>query len=230
MRNMTFGLACLVGFAFLSGNLLAQTDEVTRSLKPFNGVKVSNSIEATLVKGDKHEISITATAVELDKVVSKVSDRILEVAISGSSPRASSVKATITYVEIDQVHANTNAKVFVKERIDARDVKITTATSAYIEAEVKAQNLSLDAQTNSRISLKGEAENLDFQLFTNSEIDAKALTVSHADIRANTNAKGEISVKESVKGSAATRGRVTYYGNPKVIDVKTNTGGDINGN
>ncbi|WP_114748821.1 head GIN domain-containing protein [Pleomorphovibrio marinus] len=230
MRNMTFGWTCLVGLFLLANNLLAQTEEVTRSLKPFNGIKVSNGIEATLVKGDKHEISITATAVELDKVETKVTDRILEVAISGSSPRASSVKATITYVDIDQVHANTSAKVFGKERIEARDVKITTATSAYIEAEVKAHDLSLEAQTNSRIFLKGEAENLDFQLFTNSEIDAKGLSVSHVDIRANTNAKGEISVKESVKGSAATRGRVTYYGDPKVIDVKTNTGGDINGN
>jgi hypothetical protein len=230
MKNLTCVSAILLGIVLFSGGLLAQTQETTRSLSPFNGVKVSNSIEATLVKGDKHEISIIATAVELEKVESKVKDRILELSISGTSPRASSVKATITYVEIEEVHANTNAKVFVKDPISAKAVTITTATSAYVEAEVKAQQLDLDAQTNSRMSLKGETEQLNFQLFTNAEINAKGLTAVHADIRANTNSKGEFSVKESVKGTAATRGRVTYFGDPNVVDVKTNTGGAIDGN
>ncbi len=229
MKKPTFALALLLGMALFSEELIAQTQETTRSLSPFNGVKVSNSIEATLVKGDKHEISITATAVELDKVESNVKDRILELSISGNSPRASTVKATITYIDIETIHANTNAKVFVKDPISAKDVMITAATSAYIEAEVKAQHLDLDAQTNARISLKGEAEHLNFQLFTNAEINAKGLTAGHAEIRANTNSKGEFSVRESVKGTAATRGRITYYGEPSVVDVKTNTGGAIDG-
>ncbi len=230
MKFKSAVLILLFGVVLFSGGLFAQTQETTRTLSPFNGVRVSNSIEAVLVKGDKHEISITATAIDLDKVETSIKDRILHLSISGNSPRASSVKVTITYVDIEEVHANTSAKVFVKEPISAKSVTISAATSSYVEAEVKAQQLDLDAQTNARISLKGETEQLSFQLFTNAEINAKDLTATHAVIRANTNSKGEFSVTESVKGTAATRGRVTYFGDPKVVDVKTNTGGEIDGN
>jgi hypothetical protein len=229
MKNPFLLLAFLFLAATFQNLLIAQTEETTRSLGAFNGIKVSNGIEATLVKGDKHEITITATALDLDKVTTNVKDRVLDLSISGSSPRASSVKATITYIEIDEIHASTSSKVFIKDPISAKVAAITAVTSAYVEAEVKAQQLEIDGQTSARISLKGESEHLNLQLFTNAEFDGKGLTTDHAEIRANTNARGEFSVKESVKGTAATRARITYFGNPNIVDVKSNTGGSIDG-
>lgn len=206
----------------------AQTELESRSLAAFNSIQVSSGIDATLVKGDTHNIEITASGVELSRVESKVTNRVLELKVSGISPKASTVKATITYVSLEEVSASTSAKVFVKEPIMEKSVKLFAATSSYVEVEVNAQDLLVDAQTNAKIFITGKATNLDFSAYTNAEIDGEKLVTDNATVRINTNAKGSFHVNESISGTAATRGRVVYTGDPNIVDIKTNTGGSIN--
>lgn len=208
----------------------AQTEREVRELSGFNGIRVSNSIEAEMVKGDTHEIEIVASGIDLQKIDTKVIDRVLEVGITGSNPRASSVKVTITYQQLDEVAASTSAKIFVRDLLESRDINISASTSSYVEASVKAQNLLLEAETNARIFVQGNTKNLTFNAFTNAQIDGNKLETDNAEVRINTNARGSFHVNQSVKGSAATRGRINYTGDPKIVDIKTNTGGAIEGN
>lgn len=211
-------------------NLAAQTSQETRSLQGFNAVKISNSIEAELVKGDKNEIHISASGIELDKISVQTDKQTLEVKITGSNFSATSVKVKITYMEISEVTANTAAKVFVKDPLTARTVKINAATSGYIEAEVNTQALVLDAATNAKVVIDGTAETLDLKAFTNAEINGDHLEVEEANVRVNTAANANFTVNESIEGSAATAGKVYYNGDPNFVDVKTNTGGVIERN
>jgi hypothetical protein len=214
----------------VSFNLAAQTNQETRPLQSFNAVKISNSIEAELVKGDKNEIHIAASGIDLDRVSTTVNKQALEVKITGSNFSATSVKVKITYTDLHEVSANTAAKVFVKDPLSARTVKINAATSGYIEAEVNTHALELDAATNAKIFVNGSAETLDLKAFTNAEINGANLDVEEASVRVNTAATANFTVNESIKGSAATAGKVYYNGDPNFVDVKTNTGGAIEGN
>src|SRR5690606_6079895 len=83
-------------------NLAAQTNQETRPLQSFNAVKVSNAIEAELVKGDKNEIQIAASGIGLDRVSTAIDKQTLEVKITGSNLGGSSVKVTITYRDINR--------------------------------------------------------------------------------------------------------------------------------
>ena len=208
-------------------NLAAQTNQETRALQSFNAVKISNSIEAELVKGDRNELEISASGIELDRISSKIDKQVLEVKITGSNFGATSVKVKITYKDISEVSASTAAKVFVKDTLDGKMVKINAATSSYVEAEVDTQNLLLEAATNAKIFVNGTAETLDLKAFTNAEINGKNLEVDEAKVRVNTAASANFTVNESIEGSAATAGKVYYQGDPNMVDVRTNTGGAI---
>jgi len=220
----------LVAVALLvSMDLIAQTNQETRALQSFNAIKIANSIEAELVKGDKNEVEISASGIELDRISSKIDKQTLEVKITGSNFGATSVKVIVTYKDISEVAASTAAKVFVKDPLENKMVKINAATSSYIEAEVITQNLVLDAATNAKIFLRGSAETLDLKAYTNAEINGSDLEVDEANVRVNTAASANFTVNESIRGSAATAGKVYYNGNPNMVDVKTNTGGAIEG-
>src|SRR5690554_4721109 len=220
----------LVAVALLvSMDLIAQTNQETRTLQSFNAVKISNSIEAELVKGDRNEVEISASGIELDRISSKIDKQTLEVKITGSNFGATSVKIIVTYKDISEIAASTAAKVFVKDPLDNKMVSINATTSSYIEAQVNTQNLVLDAATNAKIFIGGSAETFDLKAFTNAEIDGSDLEVDEATVRVNTAASANFTVNESIKGSAATAGKVYYNGNPNIVDVKTNTGGAIEG-
>ncbi|MFN3802772.1 head GIN domain-containing protein [Belliella pelovolcani] len=225
MKNLTSLLVIL--FLVLAQQTMAQTQRENRDLRNFSSIKVGNAIEAELVKGDKNTISIIASGVDLDKVESNVADNSLELKLGRGNFRSSSVKVTITYVDIDEIQASSNAKVFVADQLAGSNVYLFATSNAYIEADVDATNLFIEASTNAKIAVNGKAENLDLKIFTKADVDGRKLTVDTAEVTANTAAKAEVTVVESIKGSAATAAIVTYKGDPRMIDVKTNTGGDI---
>ncbi|MEX2592206.1 MAG: head GIN domain-containing protein [Anditalea sp.] len=224
-KNIYFLLS--LATMMVSINLMGQTNEEIRSLEVFNTVKISNSIEAELVKGDKHEVEITASGIELERIDTKIDNRTLEVKVNGSNFSTTSIKVKITYVEIDEITASTGSKVFVKDVLQAKEVKISAYTASYLEAEVNVQNLYLEANTNAKIFIDGTAEALELEAYTTAEINGEYLEVEEAQVKVNTAAHVNFTVHESLKGSAATAGKAYYKGDPRIVDVKTNTGGAI---
>ena len=223
MKNTVLSLFMLL----LVLSAKAQTTTETRALNAFDQLVVSDAIEVELVKGEKHEMTITASGIDISQVTSDVNKRELEIEVSGNNPKSSSVKVVLTYVQLNQIEASSGAKVFVKDMVENKVVQLKVASNAYLEVEVKAEQLILEAETNARMFVKGTSENLDYNAFTNSEIDGEELVVKNAEIRTNTNASGSFEVLESLKGTAATRGRVKYKGDPNIIDVKESIGGVI---
>src|SRR5690606_40999625 len=83
-------------------------------------------------------------------ICTSIDKQTLEIKISGSNSGAS-VKVKITYKDINELSASTAAKVFVKNPLSARTIKINAATSSYVEAEVDSHALVLEAATNAKI-------------------------------------------------------------------------------
>lgn len=219
-----FGFVCLFLITFL---VKAQTQSETRSLRDFNSVKVSNSIDAELVRGDKNEIQIMASGIELDKVETNVYDNTLEVKLARGNFKSNSVKVTITYVDIDEVQASTSAKVIVKDVLEMDQVYLFATTNAYIETKVKSVGLTKDASTTAKIFVTGTANDLDLKIYTSAEVEGGKLAVKNANVLANTAAKANFQVSDSIIGSAATAAKVTYKGSPTIVEVKTGSGGKI---
>jgi len=219
-----FGFVCLFLITFL---VKAQTQSETRSLRDFNSIKVSNSIDAELVRGDKNEIQIMASGIELDKVETNVYDNTLEVKLARGNFKSKSVKVTITYVDIDEVQASTSAKVIVKDVLEMDQVYLFATTNAYIETKVKSVGLTIDASTTAKIFVTGTANDLDLKIYTSAEVEGGKLAVKNANVLANTAAKANFQVSDSIIGSAATAAKVTYKGSPTIVEVKTGSGGKI---
>ncbi len=217
-------LAALLMVSFI---VHSQTKNESRSLRDFNSVKISNSIEAELIKGDKNYIDIVASGIDLDKVETNISDGTLEVKLGRGNFKSNSVKVTVIYVDLVEIQASTSAKVFVKDPLEYEEVFLSASTSSYIEVQVDADVVYAEANTSARIILGGSANDLNLKVFTSAEVDGSNFQVQNAEVRANTASKSEFNVSETIKGNASTGARITFVGDPRVIDVNTNTGGSI---
>ncbi|EOZ92397.1 hypothetical protein A33Q_4490 [Indibacter alkaliphilus LW1] len=214
-------------FLLSLGTLEAQTNSETRRLNNFNAVKVSTSIKAELVQGDENKIEINVTGIELDKIVTEVSDRTLEVKLGRGNFRNHSVNVVITYKDIQGIEATTSASVVAKNQIEAAEAYLFAATNGYIEADVISDVLHLEAATNSRIVVEGEVDELNIKAYTNAEIDGKKLDANDVDVVANTAATVHFNTGGSIVGSAATAAKIYYGGRPSSMEVKTSTGGSV---
>ncbi|EIM77127.1 hypothetical protein A3SI_07529 [Nitritalea halalkaliphila LW7] len=219
-------VACLA----LTHVLLAQTRTEERSLRNFSKIKVANSIEVELRKGDSPSASITANGIDLDKIITEVSKETLDVKLGRGNFRSSTVKMVITYTELDEIAAATSASVVVKDLLDASQVVLAATTSGYIEAEVSTETLFLDATSSSKIFVEGSTDLLNLKVFTSAEVDAEKLKANRAEVQGNTAGRATFEVANEITGSAATGARIRYIGNPSRIEVRTGTGGTVEKN
>ncbi|MBD8487948.1 DUF2807 domain-containing protein [Echinicola sp. CAU 1574] len=206
----------------------AQTSEASRDLGIFNAVEVANSIEAELIKGEAYKVEIFASGIDESNIETEVEDRQLKVKIGKGSFGSNSVKVKITYAgELDKIEASTSAKIFVKDVIKSKNLTLFAQTSSYLEAKVNVLKLKLEANTNGKLFVEGSTTDLDLEAYTKANISADGLVTENAEVRTNTAAESVVTVKSSIKGTAGTAGKVWYIGDPGMVDVKTNTGGDI---
>jgi hypothetical protein len=219
-------------FVFLSsiGLLNAQTRTETRRLGAFDAVKVSNSIRAELIRGNENKIEIIVSGIELDKVETQVTDKTLEVKLARGNYKSHNVSVVVSYIDIQGIEATTSASVIAKSPILAEEAYFYATTSAYLEAEVDSDVLNIEAATNAKIHVSGKVNSLGLRAFTSAEIDGNNLYAEKVEVLANTASTLYFRTNGSIDGSIATAAKVLYHGNPKSINVKTGTGGNISKN
>jgi hypothetical protein len=225
----TYYLTFLLFFSLIIG-AHAQTQRETRNLGSFDAVKISNSIKAELVRGDQNKVEITVLGIEIGKVETSVVDGTLEVRLARGNFRNHTVEVVVTYVDIQGIEATTSATVIAKDKIVAEEAYLFSGTSAYLEANMEADVLNIEAATNAKIYVEGKVDGLGIRAFTNAEVDAKKLIADNVEVLANTAATVYFRTNGKIQGSAATAAKVYYTGNPKEVNVKTSTGGNISKN
>jgi hypothetical protein len=217
----------LIAFIATFGISNAQTQNVSRQLRDFNVVKVSNAIKAELVKGDVNKVEITASGIDVGKVETSVVGDALEVRLARGNYRNHSVRVVVTYVDIQGVEATSSAQVVAKSKIEALEAYLATSNNAYLEANVEADKLNLEAATNSRIFIKGNVKQLEVNAYTNAQVDGMNLIAQKVNVLGNTTASISFTATSSINGSLATAAKIVYDGNPSEVNVKTGTGGSI---
>jgi hypothetical protein len=211
----------------LMWHVQAQSSKDTRNLRNFNAVKVSNSIKAELVQGDRNSIEIEVSGIDIGLVETEIVDKTLEIKLAKGNYRNQTVNVKVTYREILGVEATTSASVVVKSPIESEESYVFATTSAYLEAEFVSDILNIEAATNAKMYLKGSADQVRVKAFTNAEIDGKSLKVQDLEIQANTAATVHLKVASSIDGALATAAKLFYEGNPAKINIKTNTGAKV---
>jgi hypothetical protein len=220
----------LILFLSSIGLVNAQTRTETRRLGAFDAVKVSNSIRAELIRGNENKIEIIVSGIELDKVETNVTDKTLEVKLARGNYKSHNVNVVVTYIDIQGIEATTSASVIAKSPILAEEAYLYATTSSYLEAEVDSDVLNIEAATNAKIHVSGKVNSLGLRAFTSAEIDGINLVAEQVEVLANTAATLYFRATDSIDGSVATAAKVLYNGNPKSINVKTGTGGNISKN
>ncbi|MFD2202324.1 head GIN domain-containing protein [Shivajiella indica] len=219
-------------FLFLISTLEvnAQTRTETRRLGSFDAVKVSNSIKAELIRGNENKIEITGSGIELEKVETAVADGTLEIKLARGNYKSHNVNVVVTYIDIQGIEATTSATVIAKNQIVAEEAYLYATTSSYLEADIDAIVLNVEAATNAKIHVSGKVNSLGLRAFTSAEIDGMKLVADKVEVLANTAATLYFGAIDSIDGSVATAAKVLYIGNPRSINVKTGTGGNISKN
>lgn len=217
----------------------------------FDGIKVSNSIQAEVIKSDEEKIVISAPEDLLEEVwVEKNGNEIhIHFRPNLNIRNASQVKATIYAKDFNSLIASSSAKITVKDKFtqDKMDVKVSSSgeiigdleanqyslsvsSSGHFTGRIWAIDLAASISSSGEANISGSSTNVTAQVSSSGELNASNLTAKNADLRASSSGDISMKVSKTLKASASSSGdiNITKTNNLENQDIKKSSGGSVN--
>lgn len=200
---------------------------VNRELEPFSRIVAGDKIIVRLVKSEKESARIQVQGIDESAVKTVVKDDVLELSIYGEPFTKKKVMVTINYVNLSYISVSGGADVTTTSlfKSDNLVVDLKSGGMLYLDADVKS--LTGKLVEGALLTAEGYAEHLDMTVSTAATLSAYDLECETVNIKATAGAKAKISVESELNAEAASKGFISYKGNPSKLNRNAVSGGTI---
>lgn len=205
---------------------IAQRSEV-RTTGSFDEISTTGGILVELVPGDKEEVKVRVSEVDLDKVVTEVSNGVLKIRMKPGIYKNATINVTVSYQTLRELRATAGGEYYSRSVLSGDKLSISAIAGGIATLEVDVNAVELKAGEGSRVEISGLARSQRSAASSGGVILAEELESETVSVKANTGGRAEIYVLENLEANVSTGGRLTYFGNPAIETIKSNLGGKI---
>ncbi|MDD7914546.1 head GIN domain-containing protein [Polaribacter ponticola] len=224
---VTLFSSCAVDmFNKISGNRNVVTEN-RNTKEDFTKIKVSTGLDLYLTQGSKNKISVEADENLQDIIITEVKEGVLKIYAEKNIWRAKARKVYVTIETLEAISATSGSDVYTKETIKVNDVKISATSGADINMSVNANYVETSATSGSDIEISGSSIHHISKATSGASIDAYQLHSKNVTAKVTSGADINVYASESINARATSGGDIDYRGNPKNVDKKESSGGDI---
>lgn len=203
---------------------------ITKSRKAnddFKGIKVSTGIDLYITQGNRNKITVEADENLHDIIITEVEDGVLKVYSEKNIWKAKARKVHVTVKELNLLKATSGSDVYSKGTIETDEISITSTSGADIRITVDAISVETKSTSGSDIKIAGKAINHASSATSGSSIDAYDLESKNVIAKATSGADINVYASEKLDASATSGGDIDFKGNPKKINKRSSSGGDV---
>jgi hypothetical protein len=204
-------------------------DSENRTLKAFDGVKVSGPIKLYLSEGSSEAAKVTVEGIELEKIATEVTGNTLEVkpkppVLAGSDVN---IRVYVTYTKLRELRCTAGAELHSETVIrgDKFEVEVASSGSVYIQVDVTL--LSSSVTSAGELTVSGKARDQESGINTGGTMHAFELICDNAYIKIGSGGSAEIYATELIEGSVKSAGSLEFKGDPRKQRVEKSSGGKI---
>lgn len=213
-------------FNKVSGNRNVVTEN-RDTKEDFTKIRVSNGLELHLFQGSKNKISVEADENLQEIIITEVKDGVLKIYAEKSIWKSKARKVYVTFKTLESLTATSGSDVYTKETIKVDNIEISTTSGADINMSIDANSIETSATSGSDIEVSGTANNHITRATSGASIEAYQLRSKNVTAKVTSGADINVYASESINARATSGGDIDYRGNPKNVDKKESSGGDI---
>ena len=197
-----------------SGKLKSET----RNVNGFHSIDASGSYDIILVPGKTESLTLEADDNILPLLVSEVKNGKLELytKIKGYYKRSSKIKATVHYINLDEVEISGSGDIKQAEKSDFNKLKIEISGSGDLDLNLNAKDLKIECSGSGDIKLKGSAEKVSISVSGSANINNFDLAAKNCNVEISGSGDANLNVSENLDVSVSGSGSIRYKGNAKV--------------
>ncbi len=221
----TFFNSCIFIGGSVKGN--GNVVEETRKTDHFEKIVVSRGMNVYLSQGEKTKIVVKADENLLDVIETRVENNTLKVTANENIRDAKSKKIYVTVPVITEIKSTAGSNVFTETPLESEVLELTSTAGSNMKLELIVDNVNVSTTAGSNIKLEGKANIFTAKSSAGSNIKAEQLSVNNCNASVNSGANIWISVNDDFEGNASSGGNIFYYGNPKSVNKKSSSGGNV---
>jgi hypothetical protein len=213
-------------FNKVSGNRNVVTEN-RDTKEDFTKIRVSNGLELHLFQGSKNKISVEADENLQEIIITEVKDGVLKIYAEKNIWKSKARKVYVTFKSLESLTATSGSDVYTKETIKVDNIKISTTSGADINISIDANSIETSATSGSDLEVSGTANNHITKATSGASIEAYQLRSKNVTAKVTSGADINVYASESLNAKATSGGDIDFRGNPKNVDKKESSGGDI---
>ena len=215
----------------------------------FDEIKVTQSIDAEVIKSGEEKVVISAPSDIIDDVLVENSGGKLYIHFKpGINISSRNVRAKIYAKDFSKIEATSSASINVKDKftqernavevsssasisgnLEANEMSIDVSSSGSFSGEIWAVNLKSEVTSSGEITVSGKTKNAEIEASSSGTFNAQHVVAEKAEIEASSSGSVSLSVSSQLNASASSAGdiNVTRKGNLNVISQKESSGGSV---
>jgi hypothetical protein len=219
-------LFVLLSIAFFFNNLYSQ-EPVKRDVVSFTKLEVGEKIIVRLVKAEKESMLIAAQGVDASAVKTDISGNTLKISIYGESFTRKKVIVTLGYTKLTSIAVSGGADVTNNSILKTDSLLVDLKSGAMMNLELDVKFLQGKILEGGTFTASGYADVQDIIVATSGTLSAFELESENIKVKASSSGKAKINVENELNAEVASKGYISYKGNPKKVNKIVNSGGII---
>ncbi len=203
--------------------------DVTREfeLKDFDGLKIKNNVEVTVIEGDEFRVAVTGWEDKIKNITLEVAEGDLVVGMQSPFKICifcfgRSAKVEVTLPKITRIDASNSSTVISPLLAgDSLSLRLSNSSSAILVLNIKT--LELNQKNSSWARLTGTTTVSTINLSNSSALNAYGLSSEDVTISAENSSDANIFAKKKLNATLKNSSYVEYSGNPTVTEKVSNS-------
>jgi len=195
-----------------NGNVITED----RSISSFDGIRIGGNFEIFLEQGSVESLRIEADENLMGLIKTEVRSGKLIIHIEENVIRAESMKAYITFVNIEDIDISGACELIGVGMLNFDDIEIEASGATEIDLNLHADYLELDLSGSSEVDLEGDATEMSLEISGAGELFAEDFILQTCDISISGAGSAVINVSDILDIDISGAASVKYKGQPKV--------------
>lgn len=200
--------------------------QITKNVGDFDGVKVFDKLQVTLISSTENKVIITGTRKNEVEVVNKNGELKLRMPF----PKlllGDNIKIQLFFKNIEKIEASEGAIVDSEATFKQNFINLDVISGAQISLDIDVEKVKVRVVSGGILELSGNAINQEVIVSSGGNLDASKLQTSQTTITASLGGIASVNATILVDAKAKGGGSIEIFGKPKQINKETILGGSI---
>lgn len=235
LKNFALVISCAImlilvscfSFTGIKGN--GKVVSEVRKVAEFSKIKASRGVDVVLIQSVSQSVRVSCDENVIQYLTTKVKNGTLEITFTENVRLLKAKRVYVSFVRMNDISASSGSKVKSKATLKLKELNVSASSGAHVNLLVETLNCKLSASSGSHIFMKGSTQTLSTKVNSGSNIDGKELIAVKCDASASSGSTCSVYASENIVAKASSGGSISYYGQPKGIDINKSSGGSVTG-